>query len=115
VNLFTDATASAEDRLQAAADLSLAIPEFGKQPPNAEQPKLYFLLGLIRQCRPVFDRDPDSRVQPAAAQVLGHLYRQTHSIFKPDDNAKDRAVRIYREKHRAAAAASQAIVIYPTK
>ena len=38
------------------------------------------------------------------SKVLGTLYRQTHAIYKPDDNAADRAVRIYRENHPAAAA-----------
>jgi hypothetical protein len=45
---------------------------------------------------------------------LGALYRQTHAIFKPDENAKDRTIGMYRDKHPAAGAASQAIVIYPT-
>ena len=72
-------------------------------------------MAAIHECRAVYTQDDDAQCAGAAAQVLGHLYRQTHAIFKPDDNAKDRAVRLYREKHPAAAEASQAIVIYPTK
>ena len=51
----------------------------------------------------------------AAAAVLGQLYGEAHAIYKPDENAKDRTIRLYREKHPAAAAASQAIVIYPLR
>ena len=70
-------------------------------------------LGLIRQCRPVYSSEVPDEVRAAAARVLGCLYRQTHALYKPDDNAKDRAIGIYRQHHRAAAEASQAIVIYP--
>jgi tetratricopeptide (TPR) repeat protein len=112
---FTDATASKEQRLSAAAALCQAIPKLGRQPAKADEPKLPVLLAASNQCRPVYWLEDDFQMQSAAARVLGCLYRQTHAIFKPDDNAKDRAVRLYREKHRAAAEASQAIVIYPTK
>jgi hypothetical protein len=110
---FADVNSARERRLQAAENLCQAIVAFGRLPTQADKPKLSTLLALIGHCRPVFDTQ-DAGLQAAAAKVLGTLYRQTHAIYKPDDNAADRAVRIYREKHPAAAAASQAIVIYPT-
>jgi tetratricopeptide (TPR) repeat protein len=112
---FAKGTALKVQRLAAAAALCRAIPSFGQQPTTPDRPKLPVLLAAIHECRPVYAQDGDAQLRGAAAQVLGHLYRQTHAIFKPDDNAKDRAVRLYREKHPAAAEASQAIVIYPTK
>jgi tetratricopeptide (TPR) repeat protein len=113
MQIFTDGARPREHRLHAAADLCRAIAEFGRQPTQAANPKLARLLGLIEQCRPVYSGDKDEGLRHAAAKVLGTLYRQTHAIYKPDDNAKDLAVRLYREKHKAADKASQAIVIYP--
>jgi tetratricopeptide (TPR) repeat protein len=110
---FTREGGARDQRLQSAADLSAAIVAFGRQPLQAEKPKLPTLLAIIAQCRPLVDQGQDPAFAAAAAKVLADLYRQTHSIYRPDDNAKDRAVRIYREKYRAAAEASQAIVIYP--
>lgn len=110
---FADASAARDRRLQAAQMLCQAIVGFGRLPTQPDKPKLPTWLALLRRCRPVYDAH-DEGLQAAAAKVLGCLYRQTHAIYKPDDNAADRAVRIYRENHPAAAAASQAIVIYPT-
>jgi tetratricopeptide (TPR) repeat protein len=110
---FVDASKAREERLRTAETLCQAIVGFGRLQTKPDSPKLPTLLALIRQCRPVFDAADDS-LPMASAKILGTLYRQTHAIYKPDDNAADRAVRIYREKHPAAAAASQAIVIYPT-
>jgi tetratricopeptide (TPR) repeat protein len=110
---FAEKSTERDARLQAAEALCQALIHFGRLPTKPDKPKLPTLLALIRQCRPVYDGQ-DEGVRAAAAKILGTLYRQTHAIYKPDDNAADRAVRIYREKHPAAAAASQAIVIYPT-
>jgi tetratricopeptide (TPR) repeat protein len=102
-----------EQRLDAAGKLCDAVTAYGLVPATASQPKLPHLLALIAQCRPLYDQDKPE-IRQAAAQVLAHLYRQTHGIYRPDDNARDRTINMYREKHPAAAAASQAVVIYPT-
>jgi tetratricopeptide (TPR) repeat protein len=39
-------------------------------------------------------------------------HRRLHQRYKPDDNARDRAVRLAREKYPAANHASTAVVIY---
>jgi tetratricopeptide (TPR) repeat protein len=110
---FADGTLSRERRLQAAAQLVQGVPRFGAEPAKPDQPKLPALQSLIAQCRQVFGPNSEEELRDAAASVLGQLYRQTHAIYKPDDNAKDRTIRLYREKHPAADHASQAIVIYP--
>ena len=46
--------------------------------------------------------------------IIDQLHIMRHAIFKPDDIARARAVQIYQNKYPAAAAAAQAIVIYPT-
>jgi hypothetical protein len=111
--VFTDGNASRDRRLQAAATLCKEITDFGRLPTRAEKPKLPTFLKLIQLCRPLYDPS-QTDLEASTAKVLGCVYRQTHAIYKPDDNAAARTVRMYREKHRAAAEASQAIVIYPT-
>src|SRR5205085_1712328 len=111
---LADAHASQQARLRAAQELCQAILRYGQQPLRPEKPKLPALVALLTQCRSIYSRETDEAVQAAAAKVLGNLYRQTHAIYKPDDNARARAVQIYQRGHPAAAAAAQAIVIYPT-
>jgi tetratricopeptide (TPR) repeat protein len=113
VKAFVDGTASRQDRLQAATDVCPLVVAYGRERTDPRKPKLANLLGFISECRTVYGRADDAGLRGAAAKVLGQLYLQTHAIYKPDDNAKDRTIRLYREKHRAAAEASQAIVIYP--
>jgi tetratricopeptide (TPR) repeat protein len=110
---FADPKEGKERRLQVAPSLVLAVKRFGEQPTTVEKPKLPVLLALIQRCRPVFD-ESDSELKTAAAQVLGALYQQTHAIYKPDENATSRTIRLYREKHPAANHAAEAIVVYPT-
>src|SRR5205807_9609306 len=98
----------------AADDLCQAVVSYGQQPLKPEKPKLPTFVALINQWRMVYNQGSDEALQGAAAKALGNLYRQTHAIYKPDDNARARAVQIYQKNHPAAAAAAQAIVIYPT-
>lgn len=112
--VLADAGRPREERLQAAARLEGGVRELARQPLDPAQPKLPVFLGLRATCLGAFE-DPDSGVQAAAARVLGQVHRAAHAIYKPDDNAKDRTIRLYREKHPAADHASQAIVISPTR
>jgi tetratricopeptide (TPR) repeat protein len=111
--LVADRTKTPEERLSALSELSGGVIEYGKEPTDPHAPKLQNLLAAIGSCRPAYDQETDPGLRAAIARTLGILYQQTHAIYKPDDNARDRAVRIYRAKHPAAAAASEAIVIYP--
>ncbi len=79
------------------------------------QPRLLTLHALRRQARPLFTEGADPELQAAAARVLARVHLLMHGIFKPDENATGHAVRVYRQRHPAAARASQAIVIYPTE
>jgi tetratricopeptide (TPR) repeat protein len=114
VQRFLDPQADWEQHLRTAGELPNVIVRFAGQPNRADKPKLAFLLGLIKQCRPEYDRATEAGLKKAAARVLGQLYRQTHAIYKPDDIARDRTIRLYKEKHPAAAAAAAPIVVYPT-
>src|SRR5262249_18200984 len=111
---FGDPIGARQARQVAGIKLLQALRAYGEQPSAPDRLKLPVLLAMIRDVRPAADPNAESWFRPLALQLLSHLYRQTHLIYKPDDNARDRTVRLYREKHPAADRASQAIVIYPT-
>jgi len=118
---FADAGLSNEQRLEAAAQLWRGIPQYEQRPAEPNRPKLHVWLDLVAACRPAFGSasDPlpepkpgDAQLRRAAASLLGLLYRHTHEGFRPDENARDRTVRLYRQQHPAADHAAQAIVLY---
>ena len=102
-----------EQRVQTAVRFASAVMAYGDKPPDAKEPKLLVLQKLIDQCLPAYKQENDPEVSAAIAFALGQLHLQAHAIIKPDDNAADRTIALYRQKHPAAAKASQAIVIYP--
>jgi tetratricopeptide (TPR) repeat protein len=103
------------DRGEAARQLAQTLVAFGRQPLKPREPKLPVLREALAKLRPAFGAEKDPAVQDALAAALGKLHLQLWAIFKPDDNARDRAWEIYRSKHPAADRAAEAIVIYPTK
>jgi tetratricopeptide (TPR) repeat protein len=109
-----DASESGEARRDAAIRLIQALRAYGDQPSTPDRLKLPVLLAMIRSVRPTADPKEELSLRTLSLRLLSQMYRQTHLIYKPDDNARDRTVRLYREKHPAADHASQAIVIYPT-
>jgi hypothetical protein len=113
--VLADRRASRDDRLRAAVQLGRGVTALGQQPMRPDAPRLPTLLLLRRECRAVYHDEADAGVRAAAAAVLGNVYRETHALYKPDDNAQDRAAAIYRGKHPAAAQASFAVIIYPTQ
>src|SRR5205823_10963455 len=112
--VFADDHEPHDRRLEAAGQLGQALRAFGAQPSRPDATKLPVILALIRQCRPVYEQGAEPEVRLAAARVLGILHRQAHALYKPDESAQDRAVRLYRAKHPAANHAAEAIVIYQT-
>jgi tetratricopeptide (TPR) repeat protein len=112
---LADATQPRDARLQAASRLAREVSRYGAQPPRPDQPKMPTLSKLMTLCLPVYGDDPDTGLRAAAAQVLGQAHRQAHAVFKPDETAQNRVMRIYREKHPAADRAAEAIVIYPLR
>jgi tetratricopeptide (TPR) repeat protein len=111
---FANPKSAKDDRLQEAWRLSQAIKAVGERPVSPAAPKVPALTPLMPLCTKVFLEDGDVQVRTAAAYVLGHLHRELHSIYNPDENAKNSTVQKYRSKHPAANAAAEAIVIYPT-
>jgi tetratricopeptide (TPR) repeat protein len=112
---FADAKTPMDERIQAAWRLSQAIKAVGERPVDPATPKVPALAPLVSLCTKVFLEDGDPQVRTAAAFVLGHLHRELHGIYKPDENARNSTVQKYRQSHPAANAAAEAIVIYPTE
>jgi tetratricopeptide (TPR) repeat protein len=111
---FADGKHPQRERLRAAAQLGGVIEAYGDGPSDPHHPRLPLLNRLTRQCLSVYRQEKDVDLQRAAAWVLGHLHLQIHALYKPDNNAQDRVIALYRQAHPAAAAASFPIVIYRT-
>jgi tetratricopeptide (TPR) repeat protein len=109
----TNKGASAGDRVRAAADLAAAVTAVGKLPPDPANPRLPTIRALLAKLPPAYHDEPDPMVQTALAPALANLHLLSHAIYKEDDLAP--AVRqMHRDKHPAANAAAEAIVMYPT-
>jgi tetratricopeptide (TPR) repeat protein len=113
MKLLTDPNEPRDRRVWAGIRLGQGVAAFSEKPLDANEPKLLLLQKLIESCSLAYHRELDPEVSAAIALVLGQLHSQAHLILKPDDNAADRAVELYRRNHLAAAKASQPIAIYP--
>jgi len=115
VETFSNPKMGKADRKRAAWELAQAIKAVGERPVNPQTPKIPALTPLTPLCSKVYREDTDAEMRSVAAFVLGNLHRELHLIYKPDDQARNSTVQKYREKHPAANAAAEAIVIYPTE
>jgi tetratricopeptide (TPR) repeat protein len=113
IKMIADPKQPKESRVQNALRFAGAVMAYGDKPPDPKEPKLLVLQKLIDQCLSAFRQENDPEISAAIALGLGQLHFQAHAIIKPDDNAADRTIALYRQKHPAAARASQPIVIYP--
>jgi hypothetical protein len=112
--VVANAKEPADKRVAEAAQLGRALETLGRQPPDPNAPKLPPLRELHDLLHPAFLAETNDKVREALAAALGHLHRELHTIYKPDDNARARTTALYRSTHPAANAAAEAIVIYPT-
>jgi hypothetical protein len=111
---LADRSAAPAARVAASAEFVRGLEGYGRQPPRADRPKLPVVRQLLATLRPTFDGEPDGAVQNALARALGHLHREAHELYKPDELARADVSERYRAKHPAANLAAEAIVIYPT-
>lgn len=92
------------------ADLFAHVEAFCKQRRAANLPTL----SILRQVNQMVRTVCENRVIGAEfATVLSMLHRNEYLAYKPDDNARDKAIAIYRTKNPPANHAAQSIVIYP--
>ncbi len=101
-------------RLEELRRLHGAIIAVSRQPPDPRSPRLPIIRTLIRQLREEYHKETQAELQAALAAVLSELHLLSHAIYKPDELARAAATQKYRQKHPAANAAAEAIVIYPT-
>jgi hypothetical protein len=101
-------------RQEAARLLASSIKEFGELPPRPEVRRLAILQKLILANRQTFQDANASHIQAMAALVLAKLHDAVHVLLVVDASAKNKTIAEYEKKNKAAKAASQAIVIYPT-
>jgi hypothetical protein len=112
--VLANGSESVERRLVAAGGLARLVADLGNQPPTPEVPRLATIVKLRQTCRKAYDEAVDPRLKAADAQLLASLHQILHSLYKPDENAKNRTVTLYLKDHKAADLASQPIAIYPT-
>lgn len=79
------------------------------------EPRLLVLYALRPKVHALCHDAADPELRRAACLVLGRMHLVMHGIFRPDDNARDIAIRRYRAAHPAADRASHAIVIYEAR
>lgn len=105
--------ASAANRRAAAARLGRTIATLGRDAVTALAPKRPRFEMVLTELRPAHAQEANPELRAALAAVLGLTHREMHAIFKPDELARGRATRAYRDRHPAADHAAEAIVIYP--
>jgi tetratricopeptide (TPR) repeat protein len=102
-----DAAVPIRERLDACQTVSSGLPAL-------PTPKLATLRELITLLQPAFAEEADPEMRAALAGTLSRLHRESHAIYNPDENARSRAARLYRQKNPAANYAAGDRVIYPT-
>jgi len=105
----------AAERVTAAVALADAVAALGRKPPDARAPRLKPLQEARVRLQTSFAAEKDEPTRAALAIALSTLHRELHALFLPDELAQSLTAQKYRKAHPAAAAAANAIVIYPTK
>jgi len=105
----------AAERVTAAVALADAVAALGRKPPDARAPRLKPLQEARVRLQKSFAAEKDEPTRAALAIALSTLHRELHALFLPDELAQSLTAQKYRKAHPAAAAAANAIVIYPTK
>jgi tetratricopeptide (TPR) repeat protein len=108
---FAEGKRPTDERLAEGRLLAATLRKLAEQPTDLSYRKQPLLERVARQVKPLID-ESDGRLRTQAAVVLALVHHELHAIFKPDDNARDLTAQLYKAKNPAAAAASEAIVIY---
>jgi tetratricopeptide (TPR) repeat protein len=106
--------ATAADPKQPAAPRRSACVELVARVPALPSPKLSVIREALGKLHPAFHAESDRETQGSLAAVLAVLHRESHAIYKPDENARSHATQVYRDRNPASDYAAQNRVIYPT-
>jgi tetratricopeptide (TPR) repeat protein len=110
---FADDGKSRAERMALASQLCQGVLAFDALPSRPDRLKLDAWKLMIKNCERVFQQAGDPELECGCAHLLGLLYRAAHALYTPDNHAQNETVRLYSEKHEAAAKAAKAVVIYP--
>lgn len=101
-------------RLAAARQLAAGLNALAGREAGPKQPRLGTYRGLVARLNEAYHAETDREVAAAIARALWGLHRESHLAYKPDENARGRATRLYREKHPVDNYIARDRVIYPT-
>lgn len=105
------ATPSAQ-RLIQSRELSRQILILANGPRPQANSRLNTLLSVVDRINPVWEIELQPEARAALAGSFATLHKTLHAIYKPDETAEGRAVRLARERDRAANHNAQSIVIH---
>jgi tetratricopeptide (TPR) repeat protein len=97
------------------AELAAAVAALGREPVTVERPRRPRLDALLPPLREAFRKADTAEMRSASAAALAAVHRELHAVYRPDDLARSRTARLYRQAHPAADRAAEAVVIYPTR
>lgn len=103
----------ASDRAFAASRLDRSIAAFLESPRPASGSRLNPLHELVERLGPAWEKETDPAARTSLARTLSHLHQTMHRMFKPDETAIGRAVKLARERDPAANLNAESIVIHP--
>ncbi|CAN5911648.1 multiheme c-type cytochrome [soil metagenome] len=108
-----DHLADPSERAASARDLAIGIRSFLAGPRPEFGSRIGPLLEIVQAMGPVFDQENDPMVLAEQARTLEVAHKALHDIFRPDETAEGRAMRIARASNPAADQNAQSIVIHP--
>jgi hypothetical protein len=114
INLLLDTNIPASQRTKPAHQYRAELVHLNRQPLDVYNPRLPMLHNHVRRLTAAYNKERDPNEKSVLATALSATHQQIHSLLKPDELAKTRAIRTYRSKHPAASAAADPIVLYPT-
>ncbi len=103
---------SPEVRAKTAQTLTAGIQSFLSGPRPKYGSRISPLLEIVQDLGPVFESETDPSARAEQAQTLEVAHKALHDLFRPDETAQGRAMRIAREKDPAADKNAQSIVIH---
>lgn len=101
-------------RLKAARKVAAGLDAQSGKEPDPKQPRLGTYRELVAKLNVAYTFEKDAELSAAIARALMSAHRESHLVYKPDENARSNTTRLYREKHPAANYAARDRVIYPT-
>jgi tetratricopeptide (TPR) repeat protein len=105
---------SGSDRIAATVKLADVVSALGRKKPDSTAPRLKPFQEARTKLRAAYLAETGVEAKVALAFALSSIHRELHALIKPDELARARTTKEYRDANPAANAAAEAIIIYPT-